>query len=43
VRVAQDGVVKVRHVKTGRKLADGTVEILSGLNAGEEVIISSGS
>ena len=43
VRVTQDGTVKVRHVKTGRKLADGTVEILSGLNAGEEVIISSGS
>jgi hypothetical protein len=30
-------------VKTGRKLADGKVEILSGLDAGEEVIISSGS
>ena len=43
VRVAQDGTVKVRHVKIGRKLADGQVEILSGLNAGEEVIISSGS
>jgi membrane fusion protein, multidrug efflux system len=43
VRVAQDGTVNVRHVKTGRKMADGKVEILSGLNAGEEVIISSGS
>jgi Cu(I)/Ag(I) efflux system membrane fusion protein len=43
VRVAQEGTVKVRHVKTGRKLADGKVEILSGLDAGEEVIISSGS
>ncbi|MGO9570286.1 MAG: efflux RND transporter periplasmic adaptor subunit [Desulfomonilaceae bacterium] len=43
VRVAQDGAVKVRHVKTGRKLADGKVEILSGINAGEEVIIGPSS
>jgi hypothetical protein len=43
VRVAEGGSLNVRHVKTGRKLADGKVEILSGLSAGEEVIINSGS
>jgi membrane fusion protein, multidrug efflux system len=42
VRVLEGGAIKVRHVKTGRKLADGMVEILSGLNAGEKVVISSG-
>jgi membrane fusion protein, multidrug efflux system len=43
VRVLEGGTVRVRHVKTGRKLADGMVEILSGLNAGEEVVVSSAS
>ncbi len=43
VRVLEDGAVKVRHVKTGRRLADGMVEIVSGLSAGEEVIINSDS
>jgi RND family efflux transporter MFP subunit len=38
VRVVEDGVIKVRHVKTGRVL-DNKVEILSGLKAGEEVVV----
>lgn len=43
VKVLENGAVTVRHIKTGRKLPDGTVEILSGLSEGEKVIISSGS
>jgi RND family efflux transporter MFP subunit len=43
VKVLENGAVTVRHVKTGRRLADGMVEILSGLSAGEEVVIDSGS
>ncbi len=39
VKVLDGDSVKTRHVKVGRKLDDGTVEILSGLNAGEEVVI----
>ncbi len=39
VRVLEDGTVKTRHVKTGRTLPDDKVEILSGLNAGEKVVI----
>ncbi len=39
VRVIESGKVKIRHVKTGRKMENGKVEILSGLNAGEELII----
>ena len=38
-REMDGGSVKTRHVKVGKKLDDGTVEILSGLNAGEEVVI----
>jgi multidrug efflux pump subunit AcrA (membrane-fusion protein) len=38
VRVLDNGQIKTRHVKTGRKLDD-KVEILSGLNAGEEVVV----
>jgi RND family efflux transporter MFP subunit len=39
VKVLDDGAIKIRHVKTGRKLSDGKVEILSGLNAGDDVVI----
>jgi len=39
VRVLENGAVRVRHVKTGRKLADGKVEILSGLSAGEKILL----
>jgi len=38
VRVLEDGTVKIRHVKTGRTTND-MVEILSGLQAGEELIV----
>ncbi len=38
VRVLDNGQIKTRHVKTGRKLDD-KVEILSGLNAGEVVVM----
>ena len=43
VRVVENGAIKVRHAKTGRKLADGKVEVLSGLNEGEEVVVGSES
>jgi RND family efflux transporter MFP subunit len=43
VKVLENGAVTVRHVKTGRNLADGMVEIISGLSVGEEVVIDSGS
>jgi len=39
VRVLEDGKVKTRHVKTGRALPRDMVEILSGLNPGEEVVM----
>lgn len=39
VKVLDNGQVKTRHVKTGRKLDD-KVEILSGLTAGEEVVVN---
>jgi RND family efflux transporter MFP subunit len=39
VKVLESGLVKIRHVKTGRKLSDGKVEIISGLNPGEEVVV----
>jgi membrane fusion protein, multidrug efflux system len=39
VRVLDNGHVKTRHVKTGRKLDD-KVEILSGLTAGEDVVVN---
>jgi membrane fusion protein, multidrug efflux system len=39
VKVLEDGNVKLRQVKTGRKVADGKVEIISGLNAGEVVVL----
>ncbi len=38
VRVVEDGTVKIRHVKTGRS-QDDQVEILSGLNPGEELVV----
>jgi RND family efflux transporter MFP subunit len=38
VRVLEQGSVRVRNVKTGRKMND-TVEILSGLNSGEEIVV----
>ncbi|MBI5249753.1 MAG: efflux RND transporter periplasmic adaptor subunit [Desulfomonile tiedjei] len=37
-RVLEDGQIKTRHVKTGRKLDD-RVEILSGLTEGEQVVV----
>ncbi|MGD9818389.1 MAG: efflux RND transporter periplasmic adaptor subunit [Desulfomonilaceae bacterium] len=39
VRVLESGSARIRHIKTGRKLSDGNVEVLSGLNAGEDVIV----
>lgn len=38
VRVMEDGSAKIRHVKIGRSQGD-QVEILSGLNPGEEVVV----
>jgi RND family efflux transporter MFP subunit len=38
VKVLQDGAIQVRHVKTGRNLGDGRVEIISGLAPGENVV-----
>ncbi len=40
VKVLEDGTVKIRHVKTGRKLNDGKIEIISGLNPSEDVVVS---
>jgi len=37
-RVFEDATVKIRNVKTGRTSGD-MVEILSGLNAGEELVV----
>ena len=39
VKVLDNGVVKTRHIKTGRKLEGGRIEIVSGLNPGEDIII----
>ncbi len=39
VRVLKDGKVEERMVKTGLKADDGQVEILSGLNEGEEIVL----
>jgi RND family efflux transporter MFP subunit len=39
VRVLEDGKIRTRHVKTGRVVSDDKVEILSGLNPGEEVVV----
>jgi RND family efflux transporter MFP subunit len=39
VRVLEDGSVRIRNVKTGRTLNHDKVEILSGLNAGEKVVV----
>jgi RND family efflux transporter MFP subunit len=39
VRVLEGGTERIRHVKTGRSLAGDTVEVLSGLNPGEEVVM----
>ena len=41
VKVLEDGALRVRHVKTGRNLGDGNVEIISGLIAGESVVVPS--
>lgn len=38
VRVLEGGTIKIRNVKTGRT-TDDTVEILSGLNAGEDLVV----
>ena len=38
VRVLEDGQVKVRHVKTGRRIGD-KVEIVSGLRPGEKLVV----
>lgn len=39
VRVLENGAVRIRNVKSGRTLDDDKVEILSGLNAGEKVVV----
>jgi membrane fusion protein, multidrug efflux system len=39
VAVREGGATKTRHVKTGRTFDDGKIEILSGLEPGEEVEI----
>jgi RND family efflux transporter MFP subunit len=41
-QVLEGGKTVIRQVKTGRKL-DGVIEILSGLNEGETVVLSSGA
>ena len=38
VRIFEEGRIKIRHVKTGR-IVDGKVEALSGLKAGEELVV----
>jgi len=42
VQVLENGTVVLRHVRTGRALPDNRVEILSGLNAGEKVVMEQG-
>jgi len=39
VKVLEDDTIRIRHVKTGRNLGDGRVEIISGLTAGEKVVV----
>ncbi|MGO8880978.1 MAG: efflux RND transporter periplasmic adaptor subunit [Desulfomonilaceae bacterium] len=39
VRVLDNGEIKTRHVRTGRTLDDGKIEILSGLEPGDEVVV----
>ncbi len=39
VRVLKEGVASARHVRTGRKIEGDRIEIISGLNGGEEVVI----
>jgi len=39
VRVLEHGAEMIRHVKTGRVLKDDKIEILSGLNEGDEVVV----
>jgi multidrug efflux pump subunit AcrA (membrane-fusion protein) len=39
VRVLDNGAVRIRNIKTGRALSDDKVEILSGLNVGEQVVV----
>lgn len=39
VRVLDNGAVKTRHVRIGRTLEDGKIEILSGLDPGDEIVI----
>ena len=39
VSVVEKGTMKNRHVKTGRKFDDGKIEIISGLEAGEDVVV----
>jgi RND family efflux transporter MFP subunit len=39
VDVLEEGSIRVRHVKIGRKFDDNRVEILSGLEAGEDVVV----
>jgi RND family efflux transporter MFP subunit len=39
VRVLEDGAVRIRNVKTGRSLAHDKIEIVSGLNPGEKVVV----
>lgn len=41
VRVLDQGTVAVRHVRVGRELANGKIEILSGLSVGEQVVVDS--
>ena len=39
VRVLDNGEIKTRHIRTGRTLDDGKIEILSGLEPGDEVVV----
>ncbi len=39
VYVYEDDTVKTRHVRTGRSFDNGTVEVLSGLNKGERLVV----
>ena len=39
VNILENGHVKVRQVKTGRSLSNDMVEIISGVNPGEEVVV----
>lgn len=41
VKVLEKGAVKVRYVKTGRTIAGERIEILSGVNPGDEVVVES--